>query len=179
VKRAYSMLELLVVIGVIVVIASILMPVFSQSKERAKQAVCISNLKQFHYALEMYRQDNEEYPVTVIDRGFLRYMGETILRCPVAIPREPFAGDYSYRGSPVPGVEQIDPQYNQRFLECREKRGGEFPLVWDDNHATKLQGVRSGGRFDFVLRANGNVQRLPHRLFLSGPCEPPVDFLNL
>lgn len=179
-KRAYTVLELLVVVGIIVVIASLLMPVFSHSKERAKQTVCVSNLRQHHQALELYRQDHDEYPVNLIKPAFLQYLSGVDLRCPVAVPKPAYSGDYRYRGSPLPPViETHMPGYNRRFLECREARGSEFPLVWDDNHATKLQGMRSGGRFVLVLRISGAVKRQQYRMFLSGPCQPPVDFLNL
>jgi prepilin-type N-terminal cleavage/methylation domain-containing protein len=46
-KRAFTLIELLVVIAIIAILAAILFPVFAQAREKGRQAVCISNMKQF------------------------------------------------------------------------------------------------------------------------------------
>lgn len=45
-RRAFSLVELLVVIGIIVILAAITFPVMVKAKARAKQTTCMSNLKQ-------------------------------------------------------------------------------------------------------------------------------------
>src|SRR5689334_1318595 len=59
-KPAFTLIELLVVIAVIAVLAAILFPVFSQAREKARQANCLSSLKQLSLALFLYAQDNDE-----------------------------------------------------------------------------------------------------------------------
>src|SRR5438105_1891608 len=44
--RGFTLIELLVVIAIIVILAGILFPVFAQAREKARQAGCLSNLKQ-------------------------------------------------------------------------------------------------------------------------------------
>jgi len=57
-KRAgFSLLEVLVVIAIIAVLVAILLPVFSQAKEAARKAVCMSNLHQLGVAIRLYCQD--------------------------------------------------------------------------------------------------------------------------
>jgi prepilin-type processing-associated H-X9-DG protein len=51
---------LLVVIAIIAILAAILFPVFAQARERARQASCLSNMKQIGAALMQYNQDNDE-----------------------------------------------------------------------------------------------------------------------
>jgi prepilin-type N-terminal cleavage/methylation domain-containing protein/prepilin-type processing-associated H-X9-DG protein len=62
-RAGFTLIELLVVIAVIAILAAILYPVFSQARDRARQASCLSNLRQIGTAFEMYRQDYDHaYP---------------------------------------------------------------------------------------------------------------------
>lgn len=56
-RRGFTLIELLVVIAIIAILAAILFPVFAQAREKARQAVCLSNEKQMGGALMMYAQD--------------------------------------------------------------------------------------------------------------------------
>jgi prepilin-type N-terminal cleavage/methylation domain-containing protein/prepilin-type processing-associated H-X9-DG protein len=58
--RAFTLIELLVVIAIIAILAAILFPVFAQARAKARQAVCLSNLKQIGLANMMYAQDYDE-----------------------------------------------------------------------------------------------------------------------
>ena len=59
-RSAFTLIELLVVIAIIAILAAILFPVFAQAREKARQATCISNLKQFNLAILQYAQDADE-----------------------------------------------------------------------------------------------------------------------
>jgi prepilin-type N-terminal cleavage/methylation domain-containing protein/prepilin-type processing-associated H-X9-DG protein len=56
----FTLIELLVVIAIIAILAAILFPVFAQAREKARQAACLSNLKQIATAFSMYTQDYDE-----------------------------------------------------------------------------------------------------------------------
>src|SRR5579871_1074133 len=58
--RGFTLIELLVVIAIIAILSAILFPVFAQAREKARQTVCLSNLKQLGLAVEMYVQDYDE-----------------------------------------------------------------------------------------------------------------------
>jgi prepilin-type N-terminal cleavage/methylation domain-containing protein/prepilin-type processing-associated H-X9-DG protein len=63
-NKGFTLIELLVVIAIIAILAAILFPVFSRAREKARQAVCMSNLKQIGTAVMMYVQDWDEcYPL--------------------------------------------------------------------------------------------------------------------
>ena len=59
-RRGFTLIELLVVIAIIAILAAILFPVFSQAREKARQATCISSLKQIGMGLLQYLQDYDE-----------------------------------------------------------------------------------------------------------------------
>ena len=59
-KTAFTLVELLVVIAVIVILASILFPVFARARENARRAACQSNMKQLGLAYMQYTQDYDE-----------------------------------------------------------------------------------------------------------------------
>lgn len=62
-KRAFTLIEILVVIALITILAEILFPVFAQARDKARQATCLSNLKQVGAGIMLYAQDyDEQYP---------------------------------------------------------------------------------------------------------------------
>jgi prepilin-type processing-associated H-X9-DG protein len=57
----FTIFELLIVIAIIVVLASLLLPALSTARGKAKSISCVSNLKQFGIAQSQYANANNDY----------------------------------------------------------------------------------------------------------------------
>ncbi|MGD9518783.1 MAG: type II secretion system protein [Armatimonadota bacterium] len=114
---AFTLIEMLVVIAIISILASILFPVYSRARSKARRATCMSNMRQLSLALLMYAQDSDE-----------------------VLPQWSLVGGNPVGGEPAPGVEpytwdtQVMPYTrNINILFCpenphgRDKRSYAFP----------------------------------------------------
>ena len=52
-RLAFTLIELLVVIAVIAILAAILFPTFAEARGKARQAACLSNLRQMCVAVHL------------------------------------------------------------------------------------------------------------------------------
>jgi len=62
---AFTLVELLIVIAIIAIIAALLLPALSRSRQKAHQIACTYNLHQLGVALQSFVGDNHAYPSVV------------------------------------------------------------------------------------------------------------------
>ena len=59
---AFSLLELLVIVGIIAILVAVTFPVLSQLRSRAQRVQCSANLRSLHVATELFIQENGSWP---------------------------------------------------------------------------------------------------------------------
>src|SRR3954470_17396810 len=127
--KAFTLVELLVVIGIIAVLISLLMPALSRTREHGNRIKCISNMRQIGMAFQSYLHENKLHfpdpaaanhydswlcwnpgwhdpagnPRTLQDTGICKYLGdqfnEAVFQCPSDDIQNRLAGMGSYRFS--------------------------------------------------------------------------------
>src|SRR4051794_12458706 len=69
-SRGFTLVELLVVVGIIALLVAILLPALTRAREQAQRVACGSQLHQFHIALVMYANDNHGWlPIACANPG--------------------------------------------------------------------------------------------------------------
>src|SRR5690242_19928839 len=61
-ERAFSLIELLVVVGIVFILAAVLLPALSAAKARARRTECINNIRNWTAAFLDYKDDHEFIP---------------------------------------------------------------------------------------------------------------------
>ena len=178
--RAFTIIELIVVISLIGIMAAMVFPVYARAREHARSSVCANNLHEIGMALQMYSRDWDGcYPPQANNLAPIAGLvgGEYAFRCPSAryagLTREELARVAAATqveqlpprlrdDPPAPGLEQWEPVIADGVLlgidyyywaGLSNEANGEAVIV-AEREASHL----GGGN---VLYASGRVQRLP------------------
>jgi prepilin-type N-terminal cleavage/methylation domain-containing protein len=135
--RAFTLIELLTVIAIIGVLASLLLTAFASAKKKARATVCTSNLRQFSVALNAFVDDSGGMRPSVEDLVKAKYVPATnSLICPE--DKTGNWGQWVQIGGPLLISAPVQGTVNYSYLLQ--------PLNWDDAEWRLLQnsGSRAG-----------------------------------
>jgi prepilin-type N-terminal cleavage/methylation domain-containing protein len=157
-RYGFSLVELLIVIGIIVVLMGILIPVLWKARKSASNVSCVSNLRQFASLYLMYAQASDDW----IPLG-----GTAREDLPDPHPQHPspHRGDWnnfiwlrSFPGSaggPLMASGQIKPS-DCKFLYCPD--AADSKITWDafrDHYATANPLPQRTIKIGYVVRPEG------------------------
>ena len=58
-SRSFTLIELMIVIAIIAILASMLLPALNKARERGKSAACMANLRSMGQEMNLYANDNQ------------------------------------------------------------------------------------------------------------------------
>lgn len=122
--KAFTLIELLTVIAIIGILAAILIPVVGSVRERARGAVCQTNLRNFGMALFLYAEDNQG-------------------RLP---PFAPGGGTWWLNGlmGQTPAGIEVGPNYLDEVWDDTEKRAGNLICPQSASVHSGINGIGYG-----------------------------------
>lgn len=154
-SKAFTLIELLIVVAIIGILAAIAVPNFLNAQIRAKVARSQSDMRSLGTALEMYHLDNNQYPPTPDTAANLRLARLAKLTSPMAymssVPLDPFR-------------QGIDPSNTNALFQPEDSA---YPL-WEPDYAD-------------TRRENGTFARIPeyenqYGSFLLHGAGPDTDY---
>jgi prepilin-type N-terminal cleavage/methylation domain-containing protein len=145
-RRGFSLVELLVVIGIIAVLVAILLPALGRARAQAQSVACSSNQRQVAIAILMYANDN---------KGVLPPYG-----CMLNNPSNELGGNYWWQLT-AKYISKTGSQPGVNMLRCPSERDANRAATYGVNYGyTNVGGVFAYQAINFVSPQYAGSQRV-------------------
>lgn len=161
-RGGFTLAEVLVVIGIIVVLMALLFPIFGQTRSAAQSVACLANLRQIHAGLLQYAADNGKrlpdpfVSQTSWEQSLRKYVTNTdAFRCKADGELYPAVGSsYDWRDTGRPETTMA----GRMLTDCER---GDAVLALE-----ALPGWHAGGRINAV-RMDGSAEPMDQDVCLG------------
>jgi len=136
--RGMTLIEVMIVIVIIGILSSIAIPTYFNSKEKAKMAATISEIKILEKMIQAYNIDHDSYPETLEDLG-------------IKTPKDPWGNPYQYlkiEGREKKGVGKMRKDHNMVPVNS------DFDLYSKGKDGKSQTPFTSKASRDDIVRAN-------------------------
>jgi len=100
--RGFTLLELIIVIFIILILASVAMPMYNHHIRKAREAVQRQNLQTINKLIEAYRLDKRQSPQSLDDLVTAGYLAK--------LPIDPMTGKADWATDSEESQDAVDPQ---------------------------------------------------------------------
>ncbi len=159
-ERAFTLVELLVVISIIALLLSILMPSLAKVRELGRAVVCGTNQHQIYLALSMYTTDNKDklppysYATSATSYYKSPFWHETIV---------PYFGKQNGQVGDVGGYLSCPSRKkNQRYTQSY---GVSYPTIFAFE-MEKGYSIPQGGNATHIFNGSAKLSRIPSNVWM-------------
>ncbi|MDX1971130.1 MAG: prepilin-type N-terminal cleavage/methylation domain-containing protein [Candidatus Sumerlaeia bacterium] len=140
-KKAFTLIELLIVVAIIAILAAIAVPNFLEAQTRAKVSRAVSDMRTLATALESYYVDNNKYPPFALGPGTLTTCpgststtGNSVLgvRTATGAPQCAISSRQTWITTPISYITSLFPEaFSVKSAALSANGGTENPLEYD------------------------------------------------
>jgi len=183
-NRGFTLTEMLVVLGIIVILVSISFPVFRRAQENSNQASCIVKLQQIGMAVKQYKLDYHVYPSSLYEiedylqvrsSGGKASHGKNMLIC----PDDETIRDSAYTNSSFPYSSYYDDEkgivWNYWGLKYKKPDGSLYP---DDVRGYAYSGSAADEAEYFAVMTNAGITNPKHYPRLANRFAPDYTIIT-
>jgi general secretion pathway protein G len=122
-KKGFTLIELLVVIAIIGLLSTLAMVALNSARQKSRDAKRVADIKQIQTALEIYYNDNFEYPSTVVSG---QPIGSSTIYM-TAVPTAPEPSDCEVSGGNTYTYTSTDNNTTYSLKYCLGAETGNVP----------------------------------------------------